>query len=267
MSRPWLRRLPVLSALVVAAAAGLTAGRAPAGAQVDLEARGRELYLVGCVSCHAADGTGATTADGQVRGPDVTQAGEAGAFYMLSTGRMPLNDPRDQPMHRQPAYDEDDIDAIVAFVASLGDGPDLPAIDPAAGDLAEGGELFRGNCQACHSASGGGGALSYGRAAPALDQATSEQVAAAVRAGPGQMPVFGPQEITDEQLNGLVAYVEYLRDPEDPGGLPLGRIGPVPEGFVAWGVGVPLLLAAVWWIGSRSPVRKRSRSGHGDGSG
>lgn len=254
-----LRRLPVLAALVVAVAAGLAAGRAPAGAQGDLEARGRELYLTGCVSCHGVDGTGATTDDGEERGPDLTRAGEAGAYYMLSTGRMPLNDPRDQPLHRRPAYGDDDIAALTAFVAGLGDGPALPDVDPATGDLAEGGELFRGNCQACHSASGSGGALSYGRAAPALDRATARQVAAAVRSGPGQMPVFGPQEITDEQLSGIVAYVEYLRDPEDPGGLPLGRIGPVPEGFVAWGVGVPLLLAAVWWIGSRSPVRRRSR--------
>jgi ubiquinol-cytochrome c reductase cytochrome c subunit len=179
---------------------------------------------------------------------------------MLSTGRMPLNDPQDQLHHRDPAYPKADIDDLVAYVASLGDGPKLPTIDTKAGDLAAGGALFRANCQACHSASGNGGALSYGKAAPSLMKAEPEQVAAAVRSGPGQMPVFGPGEISDQQLNGLAAYVEYLRAPDDPGGLPMGRIGPVPEGFVAWCVGIPLLLACVWWIGSRSPVRRRRSS-------
>lgn len=83
------------------------------------------------------------------------------------------------------------------------------------------------------------------------------ETAAAVRAGPGEMPVFGAGEIPDDELDDLVAYVQYLRDPEDPGGLPLGRIGPVPEGFVAWTVGVTLMLGCVFWIGTRSPIRRR----------
>ncbi|MCB0976212.1 MAG: c-type cytochrome [Acidimicrobiales bacterium] len=253
----WLRRIPVFAGFAVSAVAALSVGRMPVGAQQDLVARGRDLYMVGCVSCHGTDGKGTVAPNGERRGTDLTNAGEAGAYYMLSTGRMPLNNPDDQPVHREPAYGDDDIDALVAYVASLGKGPRLPRVETSNGDLQEGGEIFRANCQACHSASGSGGALSYGRAAPPLSKATSEQVGAAIRSGPGQMPVFGPEEITDEQLNGLAAYVEYLRRPEDPGGLPLGRIGPVPEGFVAWGVGVPLLLAAVWWIGSRSPARAR----------
>lgn len=248
---------------VVTAAAGLTvllAGRAPAGAQDDLVAEGRQLYLVGCVSCHGIEGEGVEAEGGVERGPSIVDAGEAGAYYMLSTGRMPLNDPDEQSHRKDPAYDADDQAALVAFVASLGDGPELPAVDLTDADLAAGGKVFRANCQACHSASGGGGALSYGRAAPALGKAEPLQVAGAVRAGPGQMPVFGTAEITDAQLDDLIAYVEYLKAPEDPGGIPMGRIGPVPEGFVAWFVGVTLLLACVFWIGTRSPARRRSRS-------
>ena len=190
-----LRRLPVVLGIVAAATAALVVGRSPAGAQDDLVARGEDLYLLGCVSCHAVDGTGVTTSDGAVRGPDLTQAGEAGAYYMLSTGRMPLNDPNDQPLHRQPAYEDADIDALVAYVAGLGDGPALPEIDTAAGDLAEGGTLFRENCQACHSASGGGGAFLRPRAPP-LDKATSEQVAAAVRSGPARCRCSVPRRST-----------------------------------------------------------------------
>ena len=104
---------------------------------------------------------------------------------------------------------------------------------------------------------GHGGALSYGRRRPALSDATPTQVGAAVRVGPGQMPVFGPDTLTDEELNDLAAYVEYLRSPEDPGGVPIGRTGPIPEGFVAWLVGMVALLALVAWIGTRMPIRRR----------
>lgn len=253
-----LRRLPIVVAAGAAIAAGaLTAGRAPAGAAPDPIARGRVLYEQSCVSCHAADGSGVTTSAGELRGPDLRQAGEAGAYYMVATGRMPLDDPSAQLRHREPAFPPADVDALVAYVAGLGHGPALPDVNPSRGDLALGGQLFRANCQACHSASGSGGALSYGRAAPPLNQATPTEVGAAVRSGPGQMPVFSADEITARQLDGVAAYVDYLKHPEDPGGLPMGRIGPVPEGFVAWSVGVPLLLACVWWIGSRSPIRRR----------
>jgi ubiquinol-cytochrome c reductase cytochrome c subunit len=98
--------------------------------------------------------------------------------------------------------------------------------------------------------------LSYGRAAPRLSPATPTETAAAVRVGPGEMPVFGGDTITDTQLDSLARYVEYLDDPDDPGGLPIGRTGPIPEGFVAWLIGMGALLALVAWIGTRSPIRR-----------
>jgi ubiquinol-cytochrome c reductase cytochrome c subunit len=217
--------------------------------------RGRELFLLGCSSCHGDDGGGRRTPEGESRGPSLQHSGEAGAFYELSTGRMPLDDPTHQPHRRRPVYDDADQAALVAFVGSLGDGPTLPRLDEGRGALAPGGELFRANCAPCHTATGAGGALSYGRAAPPLNAATALQVAAAVRVGPGQMPVFGPGLITDEELAGIVRYVQYLRNPDDRGGLPIGRTGPVPEGAVAWFFGIGAFLAAVAWIGTRAPVR------------
>jgi ubiquinol-cytochrome c reductase cytochrome c subunit len=74
------------------------------------------------------------------------------------------------------------------------------------------------------------------------------------------MPVFGPNVIDQEELNGLVRYVRYLADPEDPGGLPIGRTGPIPEGFVAWLIGMVALLGLVVWIGTRSPIRQTGGS-------
>lgn len=232
----------------------------PAAGQEDddaLLAEGRELFETGCSSCHGPDGEGVDAPDDGVRGPSLAQAGEAAAYYYLSTGRMPLANSEEAPIRKEPAYDADEIAALVAYVGTLGDGPAVPVVDTAGADLAAGGEVYREICQACHSASGSGGALSYGRAAPELSHATPTQVGAAVRVGPGQMPVFGPDIISDEELNDLAAYVEYLRSPEDPGGLPIGRTGPIPEGFVAWLIGMPALLALVAWIGTRMPIRRR----------
>lgn len=249
--------------LVATVALGVTVvGRSPADARPDqrdraaLVADGRALYRVGCVSCHGADGEGVAAGDGQDRrGPSLRSSGEAAAYYYLSTGRMPLGNPDDEPHRKDPAYGRKDLDALVAYVGTLGDGPDLPVLagDP---DVAAGGAVFRGNCQACHSATGAGGALSYGRAAPNLAHSEPSEVAAAVRTGPGQMPVFLRNEIDDQALSDVVAYVQELRNPQDAGGLPIGRIGPVPEGFVAWAVGIVLLLSATYWIGTRSPIRR-----------
>ena len=250
-------------ALFAVAVVGVTAlaGPRPAPAAQDQEANGRRLFLLGCSSCHGEDGTGLRTPTGDLRGPSLLESGEAGAYYELSTGRMPLADSTQQPKRKRPAYDEGEQAALAAYVASLGNGPRLPRLDAGHATLAEGGELFRANCAPCHSATGGGGALSYGRAAPPLQESTARQVGAAVRAGPGQMPVFGPGVLTDEEVTGIAHYIEYLRDPEDKGGLPLGRTGPVPEGAVAWFFGIGAFLAAVAWIGSRSPVRRRGSHG------
>ena len=160
------------------------------------------------------------------------------------------------PPASAPCTTTSEIAALVAYVGAFGDGPKLPKVNVDNADLAAGGEVYRGNCAPCHSASGSGGALSYGRAAPALSDATPEQVGAAVRSGPGQMPVFGADQLSNKELNNVAAYVQYLRHPEDPGGLAIGHIGPVPEGFVAWFFGVTALLLVVAWIGTRSPFRR-----------
>ena len=64
--------------------------------------------------------------------------------------------------------------------------------------------------------------------------------------------VFGTAAIPESQLGALVAYVEYLHHPRDRGGLGLGHLGPIPEGFVGWLVGMGLLLLAARLIGTRA---------------
>jgi quinol---cytochrome-c reductase cytochrome c subunit len=198
--------------------------------------RGERLFLTSCSSCHGAAGRG--TAQGR----SLVNAGAAAASFQLTTGRMPLTDPGAQPVRKPPAFRPAEIDALVAYVASLGHGPAIPRVDIHTGDLSQGGTLFRSNCAACHSSTGVGGALSYGDDAPSLKEATPQQIGEAMRSGPGQMPVFGPDTFSAHQLNSIARYVTYLQEPDDPGGFSLGRIGPITEGMVALLIGIPLLL-------------------------
>jgi ubiquinol-cytochrome c reductase cytochrome c subunit len=207
-------------------------------------AAGRRLFVTGCSSCHGLD------AHGTERGPDLSDAGAAAADFYLSTGRMPLADPDDQPERKRPAYSHAEIAQLVAYVASLGDGPPIPATSRR-GDLAAGNTLYTENCAACHSSAGAGGALGVSIDAPPLWQASDVQIAEAIRTGPGAMPVFGPETLDETQVASIVRYVDYLKQPDDRGGNPLGHIGPVPEGFVAWIIGLGLMLAAAYWIGTR----------------
>ncbi|HXD58496.1 MAG TPA: cytochrome c, partial [Thermoleophilaceae bacterium] len=84
-----------------------------------------------------------------------------------------------------------------------------------------------------------------------LKQSTPTQIAAAVRTGPYLMPSFSKRQISDSELNSLVAYVEASKHPKDRGGWGIGHIGPVPEGMVAWAVAGLALVGLCVLIGER----------------
>jgi ubiquinol-cytochrome c reductase cytochrome c subunit len=177
--------------------------------------------------------------------------GAASADFYLTTGRMPLDNPGEQAQRKKPAYSRLQIRQLVAYVASLGPGLPIPAVDPEGGDLAAGNQLYANNCASCHSSAGAGGALGHATYAPPLKRATPVQVAEAIRIGPGPMPRFGRETFDDDQLASIVRYVGYLKRPEDRGGLGLGHLGPIPEGFIAWVVGLGLIVIGIRWIGTR----------------
>jgi ubiquinol-cytochrome c reductase cytochrome c subunit len=210
-------------------------------------AGGRQLFEVACTTCHGAEGEGVEN-----RGPSLVGVGAASADFYLSTGRMPLDRPRAQAERKRVAYSPVQIRQLTAYVASLGPGPAIPRIPAAAGDLADGNRLYANNCAPCHSSAGAGGALGHAVYAPPLNRATPVQTAEAIRVGPGPMPVFGPETLDDQQVASIVRYVEYLHTPEDRGGFGLGHLGPIPEGFVAWVVGLGSMLLAVRWIGTKT---------------
>jgi ubiquinol-cytochrome c reductase cytochrome c subunit len=200
---------------------------------------------VGCAYCHGTDAAGVAG-----RGPDLRDAGAAAADFYLETGRMPLDEPGQQPKRGPPAYEPAERRALVAYVGSLG-GPAIPGVDPAGGDLQEGQQLYGDMCAGCHAITGRGGVVPGG-VAPALQQATARQIAEAVRVGPHLMPVYTERQVDQHQLDSITRYVLSTRHPDNAGGWGIGNIGPVPEGLVAWLLAGTALLLVLRLLGERT---------------
>ena len=227
---------------VAGGAPATTSGGAPATAAQ--RAEGRRLFLAGCASCHGEDARGIADVAPSLRG-----VGAASADFYLRTGRMPLEDPQDEPRRKESFYDRRQIAALVAYVGSFG-GPPIPQVDPAAGSLSQGFRLFAENCAGCHQIVGRGG-ITTGAWIPGLQEASPLDVAEAVEIGPYVMPVFGDR-LTDRQVDSLARYVRWTRQPDDAGGWGIGHIGPVPEGMVAWLLAGTALLLTIRLIGERT---------------
>ena len=90
-----------------------------------------------------------------------------------------------------------------------------------------------------------------GQIAPSLYPADPQEIGEAVRIGPGVMPKFGPETIDQHQLDSLAAYLEWLHDNGDDGGLQLGRVGAVAEGLVAVVVGLGILILVLRLTGAK----------------
>jgi ubiquinol-cytochrome c reductase cytochrome c subunit len=207
---------------------------------------GKPLYEEHCATCHGEQGGGTSIA------PSIVGLGPAFYDFMMSTGRMPLDQPTQQAVRRPPVLSENEIQAITAYLTSLAPGGvQIPTVHPNTGSLSVGQQLYEDNCAPCHGATGNGGAVGP-RSAPNLHHASALQTAEAVRIGPSVMPSFDTTTIPQPELDALVRYVLYLRHPEDPGGQPLNRAGPLIEGFVALVVGLGVLIVVTRFIGTRS---------------
>jgi ubiquinol-cytochrome c reductase cytochrome c subunit len=223
----------------------------PFGAASALRGRARfdarTTFLADCATCHGA------TAHGTARGPSIRSSSGGLLDYVMSTGRMPLRSPHEVPRRTTPRYTPAEIASLISYILSITHAPrdDVGPIDLTHANLADGGELFRLNCAACHAWSGTGGALLH-REAPSLRPSTPRQIAQAVRSGPGAMPSFGQAALTDHQLTDVISYVRYLARPNDRGGFPLWHIGPIVEGFVGFAIGTGTLLLVARAIGTRS---------------
>ncbi len=204
------------------------------------------LWQQDCAVCHGENGRGTN------RAPSLVGVGEAAVDFELSTGRMPKKDSMSRTRPYSAILPQADIKALDRYVTALvaGGGPAIPSVNPAAGDVAKGQELFMENCAACHSWSGQGGIL-FDRSVPAITEATPTQLGEAVRIGPVVMPKFGPRELTPRQVDDIDAYVQSLKHLHDQGGDPISHLGPFAEGAVAWLIAMVGVVFVSRWIGKR----------------
>ena len=211
----------------------------------DTQTLGRRVFLRDCAWCHGDTGSGTNN------GPTLRNVGEADADFQLGTGRMPLGSPDEQPQPGPPSYDPGTLNALVRYVGSLGTGEPLPALEP--GDVGHGQSLFTANCAPCHSSSGTGMILPDGTWAPQLYDTGSQQIADAIRIGPGEMPRFGDKQLDETDVDDLVTYVQTLGRPQVKGGNPLDQFGPIAEGMFLFFVPLPLLVLVIRLLGKKAP--------------
>jgi ubiquinol-cytochrome c reductase cytochrome c subunit len=207
---------------------------------------GRALFLRDCSSCHGFHARG-------IHGtaPSLVGVGALAADFELSTGRMPLPAPGVEPVRGTPAFDTREQRALVAYIGSLG-GPGVPHVSTRGSSISAGRTAFQQSCAGCHTITAAGGVIP-GASVPGLQQATAVQVAEAVRLGPYLMPRFGTSQISPRKLDAITAYVVSTQNPDDAGGWGIGHLGPVPEGMVAWLIGLASLLVVARLAGEREP--------------
>ena len=270
------RRSPLAGLVVLLVGLLLTGGAyavlSPATAQDDLAAdegliaEGRELFLVGCASCHGQNAEGIVTSDGTQYGPSLVGVGAAAVDFQVGTGRMPMAQPGVQAPKKAPSYNDEETRALAAYIASLGPGPAIPEtekysledVDEEA--VVRGGQFFLTNCTACHNFAGSGGALSQGKYAPSLKGVEPKYTYEAMLTGPQSMPVFSDEVLKPEEKRDIIAYLASLEEDPSYGGFALGSLGPVSEGMFAWLVGIASLVGFTIWIAANSTRSKKGGS-------
>ena len=257
------RRHPLAATVVVLLALLVTGGvyaalgsAGPAEANAAIKAaqsmqadKGRELFLENCSSCHGL------RAEGTSDGPSLIGVGAAAVDFQVGTGRMPLAAPGAQAQRGEVQFRPEEVEALAAYVGSLSPGPAIPTAAQLSyqnANVGEGGELFRTNCATCHNFTGQGGALTRGKFAPNLNGVEPKHVYEAMLTGPESMPQFADTTLTPENKQAIIKYLKTIQGEANPGGIGLGRIGPVSEGLAGWLLGIGALIAVAIWIGAKS---------------
>ena len=207
-------------------------------------AKGQQIFDLTCATCHGLQAQGTAVA------PSLIGVGSAAVYFQTSTGRMPAKATDAENDRKTPQLNPLEIRQVGAYIQSLGGGPAIPTpamVSTIGANLALGQALFTADCAQCHNFDGAGGALTYGKYAPALTASTPTQIYTAMLTGPEAMPVFNDTTITPSEKRDVIAYVTAVRATPNPGGFSLGRVGPVTEGLVAFlGLLFFMVLAAMW---------------------
>jgi ubiquinol-cytochrome c reductase cytochrome c subunit len=207
-------------------------------------ARGQQIFQMTCATCHGLEAQGTAAA------PSLIGVGSAAVDFQVSTGRMPAKELGPEQEEAPPKLSPSQTRDVAEYIQSLGGGPAIPTpaeVSTSGANLVLGQELFLADCAQCHNFVGAGGALTNGKYAPALTNATPTQIYEAMLTGPEAMPVFNNTTITPDEKRDIIAYVIDTRVTPNPGGFSLGRVGPITEGLFAFlGLLFFMVLAAMW---------------------
>ena len=228
----------------------------------DQIAQGRELFLVSCAFCHGQNGEGVRTDEDHQLGPSLVGVGAAAVDFQVGTGRMPMSQPGAQVPRKPETFNDDEVAALAAYVASLGPGPAIPdesdyslegmSDEEREAAISRGGQIFLTNCTACHNFEGSGGAMPRGGHAPRIRGVEPKYIYEALLTGPQAMPNFANGNLSPDEKRDVIAYLGSLEDMPNYGGFGLGGLGPVPEGLAAWVVGLGLCVGAAVWIAAHT---------------
>jgi ubiquinol-cytochrome c reductase cytochrome c subunit len=255
------RRSPLAAVIVMAAGLALTGGGYAAAtaaveavkpvsavASADQISEGRKLFLANCASCHGKN------AEGTKAAPSLIGVGGAAVEFQVDSGRMPGQASGPQLQVKKKQFTDEQIDALVAYATTLGNGPDVPTEEMIAanGDATRGGELFRINCAMCHNAVGAGGALTEGKYAPSLKGVPADHIYEAMLTGPQNMPVFNDANLTPKDKKDIITYLKFVEENPSSGGYELANLGPVVEGLFTWIFILGFIIAITIWLGAKS---------------
>ena len=213
---------------------------------------GEQIYNNTCISCHGANLEGVKD-----RGPSLIGVGEAAVYFQTSTGRMPAVVQGAQAQKKPAVLTPEEIDAVSAYIQANGGGVEMPE---------ERGEALRGD---------GPGARRRAvpaqlRVVPQLHRPGRRAVVRQGGAGAGRRRRGGrctrpccparrtcrgspTRQLTPEEKKDIIAYVKSVTDGNNnPGGSPIGGLGPQSEGFIAFVVGIVALLGITLWIGAKA---------------
>ncbi len=249
-ARPYIAWSVLLGIAVAVAVIALPASGAEDGEE-ELEnpvAFAETSYANVCAECHGGDGLGGTVPGTDSEAPALTDDSAAYLDLVLRTGRMPPpGDPFDNRA-REVYYTDVEREAMVAWMVDAFDLPsDIPEVGE--GDVSAGLETFALNCAHCHGNAGAGGVAGQRAWTPEVTHLDPVAIAEAIRVGPFEMPAFGDDQLSDTDVDDIVAYLEAVDD--EPGTiLGLVELNPVfASGFV--GVVALALMGALLFIGGR----------------
>ena len=223
-----LLSVPIIPILVLLILAFLVPTLATASPPSDVEA-GKTAFEANCAACHGEGATGGV-------GPPL-----GGAFGFFTAYDIPgpviggvlIGLVRDGIDGRMPSFSEGklpdgDVINIGDYLASIAVDASVGAFP---GDAAQGADLYVANCQACHGENATGGMTEAGFEAPPLafmaaffnqaglpPQVMYAFVNLVGRFGaPGKMPAFTPDEVSNDDLANIAAYVVSVAPAELPG--------------------------------------------------